>query len=362
MFDHCSIQLKLAGSTFLLLAFTVCSLIALTNEQMEIAFGDYLALHIAVMDHGPAEMMFIHSVHQSLWWVGLFFILLGFIITSILAAGITRPLRRLTKAAAAVERGHFDQCVPVDSRDEVGHLANVFNKMAAKLSQNEQAQRDFFASITHELRTPLAVLQGTLENMTTGVTEPTPERLFAMQEEIMRLNRLVTDLRDLSLAAVHELRLHLRPTDLGQLARQSAMLIQPLLDESAQQLQCQIPSRLTLLPLDADRMRQVIGNLLVNASRHSGSGSHIRLSISEQSDCIELCVANDGPCIAPEDLPHIFEKFYQSHSAQGAADARRGSGLGLALARQYVEIHSGTIFATSTPEAGTVFTMRLPKA
>ena len=99
MFDHCSIQLKLAGSTFLLLAFTVCSLIALTNEQMEIAFGDYLALHIAVMDHGPAEMMFIHSVHQSLWWVGLFFILLGFIITSILAAGITRPLRRLTKAA-----------------------------------------------------------------------------------------------------------------------------------------------------------------------------------------------------------------------------------------------------------------------
>ena len=105
MFDHCSIQLKLAGSTFLLLAFTVCSLIALTNEQMEIAFGDYLALHIAVMDHGPAEMMFIHSVHQSLWWVGLFFILLGFIITSILAAGITRPLRRLTKAAASHRAG-----------------------------------------------------------------------------------------------------------------------------------------------------------------------------------------------------------------------------------------------------------------
>ena len=238
MFDRHSIQLKLAGSTFLLLAFTVCSLIVLTNAQMETAFGDYIALHLAVMDHGPAETMFIHSVHQSLWWVGLFFILMGLIITSVLAAGITRPLRRLTKAAAAVERGHFNQRVPVGSRDEVGQLATVFNRMAAKLSQNEQAQRDFFASITHELRTPLAVLQGTLENMTTGVTEPTPERLFAMQEEVMRLNRLVTDLRDLSLAAVHELRLHLRLTDLGQLARQSAMLIQPLLDERAQQLQC----------------------------------------------------------------------------------------------------------------------------
>lgn len=362
MFDRHSIQLKLAGSTFLLLAFTVCSLIVLTNAQMETAFGDYIALHLAVMDHGPAETMFIHSVHQSLWWVGLFFILMGLIITSVLAAGITRPLRRLTKAAAAVERGHFNQRVPVGSRDEVGQLATVFNRMAAKLSQNEQAQRDFFASITHELRTPLAVLQGTLENMTTGVTEPTPERLFAMQEEVMRLNRLVTDLRDLSLAAVHELRLHLRLTDLGQLARQSAMLIQPLLDERAQQLQCQIPAHLTMLPLDADRMRQVIGNLLVNASRHSGDGSHICLTVNEQPDCIELCVANDGPCIPAEELPHIFEKFYQSQSAQGAADSQRSSGLGLALAQQYVAIHHGTISATSTPEDGTAFTVRLPKS
>lgn len=150
--------------------------------------------------------------------------------------------------------------------------------MTARLAQNERAQRDFFASITHELRTPLALLQGTLENMTAGVTEPTPERLFAMQEEIMRLNRLVTDLRDLSLAQAHELRLHLRPTDLGQLAQQCTMLIQPLLDEKEQMLQCQIPEHLPRLMLDADRMRQVVGNLLVNASRHSRSGSHIRLT------------------------------------------------------------------------------------
>ena len=220
MFDRHSIQLKLAGITFLLLVFTVCSLIALTNAQMETAFGDYISLHLSVMEHGPAETMFIHSVHQSLWWVGLFFILLGLIVTSIIAANITRPLRRLTRAAAAVEHGDFNQCVPVDSSDEVGRLTKVFNGMTARLAQNERAQRDFFASITHELRTPLALLQGTLENMTAGVTEPTPERLFAMQEEIMRLNRLVTDLRDLSLAQAHELRLHLRPTDLGQLAQQ----------------------------------------------------------------------------------------------------------------------------------------------
>lgn len=360
MFDRHSIQIKLAGITFLLLAFTVCSLIALTNAQMETAFGDYIALHLAVVDHGPAETMFIHSVHQSLWWVGLFFILLGLVITSLIAASITRPLRRLTKAAAAVEHGHFDQRVPVGSKDEVGRLTKVFNDMAAKLAQNEQAQRDFFASITHELRTPLAVLQGTLENMTSGVTEPTPERLFAMQEEIMRLNRLVTDLRDLSLAEVHQLHLHLQPTDLGQLARQSVMLIQPLLDEKEQQLQCQIPEHLPLLSLDADRMRQVIGNLLVNASRHSGKGSHIQLTIREQPHHLELCVANDGPLIPAKDLPHLFEKFYQSHSSPEAA--QHGSGLGLALTRQYVEVHHGTIAAASTPADGTTFTICLPKA
>lgn len=351
-----SVQWKVAGSTFLLLAFTVCSLIVLTQQQMESAFGDYLSLHLAVMEHGAAETMFIHSVHQSLWWVGLFFILLGFIISSFIASGITRPLRRLTAAAEEVRHGHFDQRVTVTSEDEVGRLATVFNQMAAELARSEKSQRDFFASITHELRTPLAVLQGSLENMTTGVTEPTPERLFALQEEVMRLNRLVTDLRDLSLAEVHELRLHKEPCSLGQLASQTAMLMQPLFDEKQQELRRNIPAKLPLLPLDKDRMRQVIGNLLVNASRHTQNGSHIELAIKETPNELCLTVKDDGPGIPAEELPHIFDKFYQSRNAAS------GSGIGLALAKQYVEIQHGKISVSSPPTGGTCFCIRLPKS
>lgn len=350
-----SVQWKVAGSTFLLLAFTVCSLIFLTQHQMEAAFGDYLSLHLAVMEHGAAETMFIHSVHQSLWWVGLFFILLGFIISSLIAASITRPLHRLTAAAEEVRHGHFDQRVAVTSKDEVGRLADVFNQMAAELSRSEKSQRDFFASITHELRTPLAVLQGTLENMTSGVTKPTPERLFALQEEVMRLNRLVTDLRDLSLAEVHELRLHKEPCDLGQLAAQTAMLMQPLFDEKQQKLQLNIPAKLPLLQLDKDRLRQVIGNLLVNASRHTQHGSHIELTVEEQPKELCLTVKDDGPGISATELPHIFDKFYQSQDTAG------GSGIGLALAKQYVEIQHGRITVSSPPAGGTSFCIHLPK-
>ncbi|MFV0637255.1 sensor histidine kinase [Mitsuokella sp. WILCCON 0060] len=358
-----SVQWKVAGSTFLLLAFTVCSLIFLTQHQMEAAFGDYLSLHLAVMEHGAAEMVFIHSVHQSLWWVGLFFILLGFLISSLIGASITRPLRRLTAAAEEVRHGHFDQRVKVTSADEVGRLAEVFNQMAAELEKSEATRRDFFASITHELRTPLAVLQGSLENMTNGVSEPTPERLFAMQEEVMRLSRLVTDLRDLSLAEVHELKLHIKKVDLGQLASQMVMLMQPLFEEKQQELRCEIPKKSLLLHLDADRMRQVIGNLLINAGRHTPNGSHIVLALSETSEEILLTVTDDGEGIAKDELPHIFDKFYRSsRNAQSETNSPAGgSGIGLALARQYVEIQHGTITVSSSAE-GTSFVIHLPKS
>lgn len=356
-----SVRWKVAGSTFLLLAFTVCSLIFLTQHQMEAAFGDYLSLHLAVMDHGAAETMFIHSVHQSLWWVGLFFILLGFLISSLIAASITRPLRRLTAAAEEVRHGHFNQRVKVTSEDEVGRLAEVFNQMAAELEKSEATRRDFFASITHELRTPLAVLQGTLENMTSGVTKPTPERLFSMQEEIMRLSRLVTDLRDLSLAEVHELKLHIEKVDLGRLASQMVMLMQPLFEEKQQKLRCEIPEKPLLLHLDADRMRQVIGNLLINASRHTPEGSHITLSLEEKAGEVLVTIADDGEGIAKEELPHIFDKFYRSsrNAASGENSSVGGSGIGLALAKQYVEIQKGTISVTSSAE-GTSFFIHLP--
>ncbi len=349
-----SIRLKLAGGTFLLLAITVCSLIVLMNGQMERAFHDFLQLHFsATAAQDTAEVMFLQSVHQSLWWVGLFFIVLGLAASYLLATSITKPLRRLTEAAKEIGRGNFNQQLPASAHDEVGQLTQVFNQMAEDLSRNEKSRREFFAGIAHELRTPLAILQGNLENISSGVTPPEPEIIFSMQEEVMRLSRLVTDLRDLSLAEIRELKLHREPTDLGQLALQLGQFMQPLFDEAGQKLLLEIADNLPRISVDQDRMRQVIGNLLANASRYSGPGSTVQLKIHQEGPSLRITIQDNGPGIPEEDMPHIFEQFYRGEKSRSRKNG--GSGIGLALARRYVEIHGGTIKAENLPGGGVRF-------
>ncbi len=356
-----SIRMKLAGGTFLILALTVCSLIVLMNWQMEKSFRDYLLYYFAAApSQGGAEMMFLQSVHQSLWWVGAFFIAGGLVASYLMATSITKPLRRLTNAAKEIGRGNFDQQIPAAANDEVGQLTRVFNQMATDLSCTEQSRRRFFANVAHELRTPLAILQGNLENISSGVTKPEPEIIISMHEEVMRLSRLVTDLRDLSLAEVSELKLHRKPTDLGQMAMQLGQFMQPLFDEAGQELTLQLPKDLPLAFVDPDRIRQVLGNLLINASRYSGQGAHIGLRVCAKGQriCIEVC--DDGPGIPAADLPHIFEQFYRGEKSRNRENG--GSGIGLALARRYVEIHGGSIAAKNQPQGGACFVIKLPQA
>ena len=349
-----SIRLKLAGGTFLLLAITVCSLIVLMNWQMERVFHDFWQLHFSTSAaQDAAEMMFLHSVHKSLWWVGLFFIVLGLAASYFLATSITKPLCRLTEAAKEIGQGNFNQQLTASANDEVGQLTLVFNQMAEDLSHNEKSRREFLAGIAHELRTPLAILQGNLENISSGVIRPEPKIIFSMQEEVMRLSRLVTDLRDLSLAEIRELKLHKEPTDLGQLAMQLGQFIQPLFDEADQKLLLEVEDNLPAVSVDQDRMRQVIGNLLVNASRYSGEGSIVKLIVCQKNHSLCIEIQDNGPGIPSEDLPHIFEQFYRGEKSRSRK--KGGSGIGLALARRYVEIHGGTIKAENLPAGGVRF-------
>lgn len=356
-----SIRMKLAGGTFLILVLTVCSLIVLMNWQMEKAFSDYLLHHFAgTPSQGAAEIMFLHSVHQSLWWVGLFFILGGLMVSYLMATSITKPLRDLTNAAQEIGQGNFDQQIQTASNDEVGQLTQVFNQMAINLSKSEQSRRRFFANVAHELRTPLAILQGNLENISSGVTRPEPEIIFSMLEEVMRLSRLVTDLRDLSLAEVSELKLHREPTDLGQMAMQLGQFMQPLFEEAGQELTLQIQEDLPLAFVDPDRIRQVMGNILVNASRYSGHGTRVLLRAHAKGHMISIEVCDNGAGIPLTDLPHIFEQFYRGEKSRNRENG--GSGIGLALARRYVEIHGGRISAENQLSGGACFAIELPQA
>ena len=384
-----SVRNKMMVSTFLLILICALVVIYICSQQMETHFFQYLqdpsalagqggqaaggygrgmgrgmmggGMGMGGMHHrmmlGAAERTFVESYHKSLWWIGFLFAGMGLVVSYFLSGNITRPLRQLSQAAEKIRQGHLKQEVPVETQDEVGQLAAVFNQMSAELAANESNRQEFLANIAHELKTPLAVLQGHLESMLDGVEEPEPEKLFSMQEEVMRLTRLVGDLRDLSLAQVHQLELHLQPVDLGEKAERAAELLEPLLEEKRLHFVKNMAPSLPVRQLDPDRMNQILYNLITNAIRYTHPGTAILLQTEPVGKRVRLTIADEGPGIAPEDLDHIFEQFYRGDKSRNRASG--GSGIGLSLAKSFVEAQGGTIIARNRKEGGAEFVVEL---
>ena len=280
---------------------------------------------------------------------------------ALLAGALTRPLREMAVASHAIAQGELEQQVPVRSDDELGELARAFNKMSAELARITSQRRQMTADIAHDLRTPLTVLAGYLEAMEEGALAPTPQRLATMQQEVAGLTRLVEDLRVLSLADADRLELHLEETDVADLLARVRDIHAPQARQQSVDLQLRVAPDLPFSRLDPARMRQVIGNLVSNALRHTGEGGAISLEALLDGDgAVLLRVRDTGSGIAAEDLPHIFDRFYKADSAR--AEGRGASGLGLAIARSLVEMHGGAISVDSAPGQGATFTIRLPAA
>ena len=380
-----SVRSKIMVSTFLLILVCALIVIYICNQQMENHFFQYLqdpaalagqgaqaygghgrgmggmmqggmGLHHRMM-LGAAERTFVESYHQSLWWIGFLFAGVGLVVSYFLSGNITRPLRQLSRAAEKIRQGHLKQEVPVETRDEVGQLAGVFNQMSAELAANEKNRQELLANIAHELKTPLAVLQGHLESMLDGVEQPAPEKLFSMQEEVMRLTRLVGDLRDLSLAQIHQLELHLQPVDLGEKTERAAELLEPLLEEKKLHFVKELAPDLPVRQLDPDRMNQVLYNLITNAIRYTTPGTGILLKTEGAGEKVRLTIADEGPGIPPEDLPHVFEQFYRGEKSRNRASG--GSGIGLSLAKSFVEAQGGSITARNRKEGGAEFVVEV---
>ena len=382
-----SVRNKMMVSTFLLILVCALIVIYICSQQMETHFFQYLqdpsalagqqgaggygrgmgrgmmggGMGMGGMHHrmmlGAAERTFVESYHQSLWWIGFLFAGVGLVVSYFLSGNITRPLRQLSQAAEKIRQGDLKQEVPVDTQDEVGQLAEVFNQMSAELAANESNRQEFLANIAHELKTPLAVLQGHLESMLDGVEEPEPEKLFSMQEEVMRLTRLVGDLRDLSLAQVHRLELHLQPVDLDEKVERAADMLEPLLEEKRLHFVKNMTPSLPVRQLDPDRVNQILYNLITNAIRYTHPGTSILLKTEPAGDRVRLTIADEGPGIAPEDLPHVFEQFYRGDKSRNRASG--GSGIGLSLAKSFVEAQGGTITARNRKEGGAEFVVEL---
>jgi two-component system, OmpR family, sensor histidine kinase BaeS len=307
----------------------------------------------------PEENLFLSRTNDALLYATLSALLAALIVGILLARTLIRPLQALTQAAENMAQGDLDQKVSVNSRDEIGQLAKTFNWMSQEVSRGNQLRRQMTADIAHDLRTPLTVIAGYIESMQDGVLAPTPERLALIYTEIERLQKLVTDLRTLSLADSGELSLNRQPISPKYLLERAQALFEHQAEQQKVVMCIESEENLAQLCLDEARMTQVFGNLITNSLRYTPEGGEIVLSAQKVGNDIEISVRDNGCGIEPDQLPHIFERFYRADKSRytEAGDSEE-SGLGLAIVKALVEAQGGTIRAESAAEQGTTIIIR----
>ena len=272
---------------------------------------------------------------------------------------LVRPIRKLTRVAHRMEAGERSARVRVTGRDEIAKLGHAFNAMAEAVDANERQRRAMVSDVAHELRSPLANLRGYLEAAEDGVVPVDRALVHSLLEEASALSRLVNDLQDMALADSGRLHLHPELVDASNIARATATAHQPAAASAEIALAVEADGVVPFFA-DAGRMRQALGNLVGNALRYTPAGGQVVVSVAEVDDHVEFSVEDTGAGIAPEHLPHVFDRFYRADSSRSRQTG--GSGLGLAITKYLVEAHGGTISVASQPGRGSTFRMRMPSA
>jgi signal transduction histidine kinase len=307
---------------------------------------------------GTIAWGFFKDVQAAIWFSAGGATAAALLLGVLLARAISRPVRELTAATRAVAEGELGRQVTVRSKDDLGELALSFNRMSADLARSNRLRRQMTADIAHDLRTPLSILLGYTEALDDGKLPGTPEMYGAMHSQARHLQRLIEDLRTLSLADAGEL-----PMTKVQIAPQT-LLERTAAAYRGRAEQCEIALQigaapdLPLLNVDPDRMGQVLGNLMDNALRYTDPGGQITLAAGSAGESVQLSVQDSGAGIPPEDLPYVFERFYRGDPSRQAQDG--ASGLGLAIAQSLVQAHGGSISVESTVGQGASFTISIP--
>jgi two-component system sensor histidine kinase BaeS len=268
---------------------------------------------------------------------------------------LVRPIRRLTTAVRALGAGAgYNKMGDEAGPGELGELGRAFDAMAGALKRNEQLRRTMVADVAHELRTPLAILLGETEALMDGVREPTSDTLASLHEEALRLGRMVEDLQTLASADAAGLSLRCYPVDLAEIAAGAAESLTGVFHDAELDLELSLSP--AVVRADPDRMRQVVGNLLTNAAKFTPAGGHVDLAVRAAGRTALLEVTDTGPGVPPEEQEQIFDRFFRG----AASRTTRGTGIGLAVVKELVQVHEGDVFLQSSPSGGACFTVRLP--
>jgi signal transduction histidine kinase len=278
---------------------------------------------------------------------------------------ITQRLKALDRAAVRLSEGDFSVRVEVAGRDEVAELGKAFNAMAMRLEEAEReseglekARREFIAGASHDLRTPLSSLRAMLDAIADGVVEDPTDYIRRSQRVITQMSNLTDDLVELATLDSGE-RSPASIEEVIESAMEGAVI---RAEKKGIELTGPVRSDLPMIPMATNKIGRVLQNLLDNALDHTASGGEVAISAQERNGTVEVAVQDNGEGIPSENLPYVFDRFFRGEKSRSRADSEvSGVGLGLAIARELVEAHGGTIWAESGSEGGTRITFALPK-
>ncbi|MBD2871132.1 sensor histidine kinase [Paenibacillus arenilitoris] len=305
-----------------------------------------------------------NSVTVVLVMAAILFTIVSLLVAFWLSRRLTAPIRRLIPFLDRLGKGELGLQAPVEGKDEYGKITVAFNQMSKELHRTEEVRKNLVADVAHELRTPLTIIRGKLDLAQQSGQPVEPETLLPLQDELIRLTRLVDDLHQLSLAEARKLPLTLAPTSVPELLRRVVERIGPDAEDKQIAVRLSAEDEVPLIVADPNRLTQVFLNLLVNALRYTPSGGAIDIDVAALTDpgragkLLQVRIKDTGIGIPAEQLPYLFNRFYRTDEARARSSG--GMGLGLAIAKEFVRAHNGTIEAESVVRHGTTFTVRLP--
>jgi two-component system, OmpR family, sensor histidine kinase BaeS len=307
----------------------------------------------------PHPVRLAFDVLNPILWISLACAGITLLIGILLMRRIVNPLAEVIAGAESVSAGNFKTRIKMSkSQDDLASLIDHFNHMTETLEKNDNERRGMLADIAHELRTPLSVLRGRLEGIMDGVYAPNEVNIAQALEETYLLERLVEDLRLLTLAETRKLHFELKETDLVELLNKSRTLFEPQAISKSATIEFETEEKQAVVLVDSQRFEQVIGNLIGNALRYSQNGGKITLKLQKLDASTVVKVSDTGPGVPESELPFIFDRFWRGEKSRARVSG--GAGLGLAISKQLIEAQGGEISATNRPEGGLEVTVTLP--
>jgi signal transduction histidine kinase len=306
-----------------------------------------------------AQQFIIQQVSRILIVILISGGVIGIVAGTLVSRTLTAPLAKLAAGAREFQKD-LSKRIEVKGSTEVRQAAVAFNEMAAALQQAETQRRNLTADVAHELRTPLTVLRANLQALLDGVYPLTQEEIQSLMDQTDLLSRLVNDLHELAQAEARQLHINRQPVDLRQVVESAAQPFETMAENHQVRLICAVPPEPLVVAGDANRLQQVVNNLLQNALVHTPGGGEIEIRLAPVDGSARITVRDTGSGIAPEHLPHVFDRFYRADRSR--ARATGGAGLGLTIVKAIVELHGGSVRASSDgiPGHGSTFTITLP--